>query len=92
LIDCLVGREVDLAGFSGRGFERVFLSGQPSTFATYFRINPESGEVRQIRPIDQLDVKEFVIYVKVNILFVGLTDQDGPPSPACCHAAPRESS
>lgn len=52
----------------------VFL-GQPPTFATYFRINPETGEVRQIRPIEQLDAKEFSIYVKVNILFVGVTDQ-----------------
>ncbi|OWA51282.1 Protocadherin-15 [Hypsibius exemplaris] len=42
--------------------------GQPASFATYFRINPESGEVRQIRPLDQLDVKEFVIYVKAEEL------------------------
>ncbi|XP_055343376.1 cadherin-99C-like isoform X2 [Paramacrobiotus metropolitanus] len=38
--------------------------GQPPTFAQYFRINPETGEVRQIRPLESLDVKEFVIYVK----------------------------
>ncbi|XP_065211081.1 cadherin-99C isoform X2 [Planococcus citri] len=41
-----------------------FASGSPSTFRNYFEINPNTGAVRQIRPVDVSQVKKFDISVK----------------------------
>jgi protocadherin-15 len=42
-----------------------FLSGTPSTYKDYFEIHPQSGAVRQIRPVDTSVAKKFEIIVKV---------------------------
>lgn len=45
--------------------EYGFLSGTPSNYADYFHINPTTGVVRQIRPVDTSVTKNFDIIVKV---------------------------
>lgn len=42
-----------------------FLSGAPSSFRDYFEINPSTGAVRQIKPVDTAVSKTFEIIVKV---------------------------
>lgn len=42
-----------------------FLSGAPSSFRDYFEINPSTGAVRQIKPVDTAVSKVFEIIVKV---------------------------
>ncbi|KAK6629534.1 hypothetical protein RUM43_003351 [Polyplax serrata] len=44
--------------------EYGFLSGTPSNYADYFHINPTTGVVRQIRPVDTSVTKNFDIIVK----------------------------
>ncbi|XP_075213856.1 cadherin 99C [Lycorma delicatula] len=41
-----------------------FLSGSPSSFREYFEINPSTGAVRQIKPVDTTVAKKFEIVVK----------------------------
>lgn len=42
-----------------------FLSGSPENFRDYFEINPSTGVVRQIKPVDTNVAKRFQIIVKV---------------------------
>nr|CAD7198411.1 unnamed protein product [Timema douglasi] len=44
--------------------EYSFLSGTPSTYRDYFEINPQTGAVKQIRPVDTSVAKKFEIIVK----------------------------
>lgn len=46
--------------------EYGFLSGTPSNYAEFFHINPTTGVVRQIRPVDTSVTKNFDIIVKVS--------------------------
>lgn len=46
--------------------EYSFLSGQPLNFIDYFQINPTTGVVRQVRPVDTSVTKHFDIIIKVN--------------------------
>lgn len=45
-----------------------FLSGTPASYRDYFEINPSTGAVRQIKPVDTSVAKKFEIIVKVIIL------------------------
>lgn len=42
-----------------------FLSGTPSSYREYFEINPTTGAVRQIKPVDTAVTKKFELIVKV---------------------------
>lgn len=42
-----------------------FLSGSPSSFREFFEINPSTGAVRQVKPVDTSIAKIFEIIVKV---------------------------
>lgn len=42
-----------------------FVSGTPSSYADYFKIDPETGAVRQIRAVDTSTTKMFNIIIKV---------------------------
>ncbi|XP_071438739.1 cadherin-99C isoform X2 [Hetaerina americana] len=44
--------------------EYTFLSGMPSTYKDYFEINPQSGAVKQIRPVDTSIAKKFELIIK----------------------------
>lgn len=46
--------------------EYSFLSGTPSNFLDCFKIDPSSGAVRQIKPVDSSLTKNFEIIVKVS--------------------------
>ncbi|XP_047001442.1 cadherin-99C [Schistocerca americana] len=41
-----------------------FLSGMPSSYKDYFEINPQTGAVRQIQPVDTSVAKKFEIIIK----------------------------
>lgn len=45
--------------------EYGFLSGVPANYGEYFHINPTTGVVRQIRPVDTSVAKHFDIIIKV---------------------------
>lgn len=49
-----------------------FLSGVPSSFREFFEINPSTGAVRQIKPVDTSVAKKFEIIVKVKLIFIWL--------------------
>ena len=44
----------------------TFLSGIPDFYNEYFRIDPDTGSVHQIKAIDTSTMKNFNIIVKVN--------------------------
>ena len=50
--------------------EYGFLSGNPSNYADYFQINPTTGVVRQIRPVDTSVTKHFDVIVKVSVFWL----------------------
>lgn len=46
--------------------EYSFLSGVPANFREYFMIDPATGVVRQVRPVDSSTTKNFDIIIKVS--------------------------
>lgn len=51
-----------------------FLSGTPSSFREFFEINPHTGAVRQIKPVDTAVTKRFELIIKVSFKFKGPKD------------------
>lgn len=43
-----------------------FSNGSPSSYRKYFEIDPQSGVVKQIKPVDVSETKRFDIVVKVS--------------------------
>ena len=47
-----------------------FVSGTPNSYADYFKVDPETGAVRQIKAVDTSTTKMFNIIIKVRGLCV----------------------
>jgi protocadherin-15 len=53
-----------------RPIQYSFLSGTPSSYKDYFEIDPKSGAVRQIRPVDISVARKFEIVVKASTVIL----------------------
>lgn len=42
-----------------------FVSGVPESYSDFFRIDPETGAVHQVKPVDTTTTKQFGIIIKV---------------------------
>lgn len=45
-----------------------FVSGTPDTYGDYFRIDPDTGAIHQIRAVDTSTTKNFSIILKVHYM------------------------
>lgn len=53
-----------------------FLSGSPASYPQFFEINPSTGIVKQVKPVESSSVKKFEIIIKVlfvcSLLFISI--------------------
>lgn len=47
-----------------------FVSGVPDSYAEYFKIQPDTGAVHQIKAVEAATTKNFNIIIKVTVQFV----------------------